>query len=82
MDLQINMLLNTVPSEEKRPADQQQEYQMAKIDYSYNNNSYAFELIDWPEEERRGVMKETKPHTLRSGVSRSVTVNDRLYVLH
>ena len=27
-------------------------------------------------------MKETKPHTLRSGVSRSVTVNNRLYVLH
>ena len=56
MDYSINMLLNTVPSanieEEKRPSLQKDEYQMAKVEYNYANNSYAFELIDWPEEKR------------------------------
>ena len=80
MDYSINMLLNRVHDERADPS--QPEYQMARVAYNNENNSYTLKLQDWPAETSKGVMKETKPHTLRSGVSRSVTVNERLYILH
>ena len=58
-------------------------YQMASVKYTNSTEEYNFEFGEWKkEEEKQSVLKETKPHSLRSVFSRSVTINDRLYIFH
>ena len=57
---------------------------MGKITFSKDANDFRLELVDWPEieEEVKHVIRDTKPYTLRNVHAKSVTINDRLYIIH
>ena len=59
-------------------------YKMATVHYSNDLEHYELEFNDWKKEDdlKENVLKETKPHSLRSVYSRGVTINDRLYIFH
>lgn len=78
-DIQVNILLQGVgPASQDKP----DEYDLAQINYDFEGDSYALQLKDWPKKENRQVIQDTKPHQLRSFMSRAVTLNDRLFIIH
>lgn len=63
-------------------AENQQEYQIVQVDYNFKEDKYSLSFQEWPEEGKKQLISETKPHTLRSVASKCITINDRLYIIH
>ena len=57
---------------------------MAEVKYDYGSNAYSMGIKKWPEivNESKQVIKDTEPYTLKTIQSRSVTLNDRLFIMH
>ena len=58
-------------------------YQLAKVRYNDDEESYELETPEWKHEERKkSVLEGTRPHTLRTVFSRGVTLNNKLFIFH
>jgi len=59
-------------------------YEMARVKFNSESQEYSFEKVDWPilEEDTKHVIRDTKPHTLRSVQSKATTYNGKLVILH
>ena len=57
---------------------------MGEVKYDYESNQYCMGVKEWPKktEVNNQVIKDTEPYTLKTVVSRSMTLNDRLFIMH
>ena len=80
-NLEIDMLLQPLNFAEAKDIENDG-YQMAKLIYNYDSDTFKFSLQEFEKQEDQGGLTKTKPHTLRSVWSRACTIMGRLYIMH